>query len=195
MSFHASKIRTLLLSVLLVLVLLPLSAAGATNLDAAVGEDGFLYDDTWLYTGYTYGGVTFAVPSDSISYEVGDEYQAAGIILIIGDEDYLLQLRRFEPEAVTYEQFKEKIMAEPSADVRTEARGDGEIFCYRNTNPGPDSELFGIAMAGSDGALYKISIFTGAGEAYGADAPVWKIADIIAASAHYRDFSEWGVTP
>ncbi|MBR5960071.1 MAG: hypothetical protein IKZ98_03685 [Clostridia bacterium] len=193
--FTQPRIRfvTILLAALLTVTFLPVSAVCETNLDVTVGEDGFLTDDTWQYAGYTFGGITFAIPANSYQLEISQEYREAGIVLLIGNEDYMLQLRKFAPEVITYEQFKTAIQAEPSADVRTEERDGKEILIYRNTNPNAYGELFGIVMTGTDGNTYKISLFTGESEAYEEDAPVWKIAEIIAETTNYRDFSQWGI--
>ena len=193
--FTQTRIRfvTILLAALLTVTFLPVSAVCETNLDVTVGEDGFLTDDTWQYAGYTFGGITFAIPANSYQLEISQEYREAGIVLLIGNEDYMLQLRKFAPEVITYEQFKTAIQAEPSADVRTEERDGKEILIYRNTNANAYGELFGIAMTGTDGNTYKISLFTGESEAYEEDAPVWKIAEIIAETTNYRDFSQWGI--
>ena len=185
---------TILLTALLLLTFLPFIAVCETNLNVTTDENGFLNDDTWQYAGYIYGGITFAIPKDSYQLEISQEYKDAGIVLLIGNEDYMLQLRQFSPEVIAYEQFKAAIQAEPSADVRTEERDGKEIIIYRNTNPNGYGELFGIVMTGADGNTYKISLFTGESEAYGAEAPVWKIADIIAKTTKYMDFEALGIS-
>ncbi len=86
------------------------------------------------------------------------------------------------------------IGSEPSADIRIDERDGKEILIYRNTKPNVHGELFGITMTGMDGNTYKISLFTGESEACDADAPVWKIAEIIAETTNYRDFAEWGIS-
>ena len=98
-------------------------------------------------------------------------------------------------KGMTQEELAEVIHVSYQAVSKWENGGspDLEILTYRNTAPGPSSELYGIAMTGLDGKLYKISIFTGADEAFGEDAPVWEIAERIAASARHQDFSEWGL--
>ena len=193
--FTQTRIRfaMFLLLALLVLTIIPFSALCETNLDVTADEDGLLNDATWQYYGYTYGGITFAIPGNSYQYDLSQEYKDAGIVSLIGNEDYMLQLRKFAPDVMSYEQFKAYIQAEPTADVRTEERDGKEILIYRNTNANAYGELFGIAMTGTDGNTYKISLFTGESEAYEADAPVWKIAEIIAATTNYRDFSQWGI--
>lgn len=186
-----------LLSCLLLSAAAPCETAAetnqVTNLDIQAEPGGFLFDDTWMYTGYTYGGGTFAIPKESNSYELTDQFREAGIVLLIGNDDFCLQLRKFDPEVLSYEQFKEIIQAEPTAETRITERNGKEVFIYRNTDPNPYGELYGIAVTGLDGNTYKVSIFTGDSEAYGEDDPVWKIAEIIGQSFTIRDFSEWGI--
>ena len=150
-------------------------------------------NDGWQYAGYVYGGITFAIPGDYMDFGVSDADAARGCIMIGGNELFTLQLRCFDPAAIDYAYFKAIIQQEPSSDWSVRMDGDLEILTYRNTAPGPSSELYGIAMTGLDGKLYKISIFTGADEAFGEDAPVWEIAERIAESARHQDFSEWGL--
>ena len=150
-------------------------------------------NDGWQYAGYVYGGITFAIPGDYMDFGVSDADAARGCIMIGGNEKFTLQLRCFDPAAIDYAYFKAIIQQEPSSDWSVRTDGDLEILTYRNTAPGPSSELYGIAMTGLDGKLYKISIFTGADEAFGEDAPVWEIAERIAESARHQDFSEWGL--
>ena len=88
---------------------------------------------------------------------------------------------------------KEMIEQERTAEISTRMDGDSEILLYRNTKPSASSELYGIALTGLDGLFYKISIFTGADEAFGDDAPVWSIAEAIGQTVMHQDFSEWGV--
>ena len=179
---------------LLVVLMFQGCAAAETNLDVTFDENGFISDtESWYYCGYTYGGVTFAIPTDSYTYPVDEAQKEAGIILVTGHEDYTLQLRCFEPDVMTYKDLKQKMEKEITAEVTTEIRGGKEILFYRNKYPTEVSELYGIGLEGLDGKLYKISIFTGEKEEYGKDAVVWKIAEIIAKSAGSRDFSEWNI--
>ena len=190
---HA-RFMMFLMIVLPVLIFLPLSAVCETNLEVTADGNGFLNDETWQYYGYTYGGITFAIPANSYQLEVCQEYEEAGIVSLIGNEDYMLQVRKFPPEVMTYDQFKTYIQSEPSADIRIDERDGKEILIYRNTKPNVHGELFGITMTGMDGTTYKFSLFTGESEACDADAPVWKIAEIIAETTNYRDFAEWGIS-
>ena len=178
----------------LTVLMLQVCASAELNLDVTFDENGFISDvEDWYYFGYTYGGVTFVVPTDSYSYPLDDAQKEAGIILVTGNADYTLQLRSFEPEVMTYKDLKQQIKKEITAEVHTEEREGKEVLFYRNKYPTEVSELYGIGLEGLDGKLYKISIFTGEKEEYKKDAVVWKIADIIAKSARNRDFSQWGI--
>ena len=188
------KIFTAFMLVLTVLML-QVCASAELNLDVTFDENGFISDvEDWYYFGYTYGGVTFVVPTDSYSYPLDDAQKEAGIILVTGNADYTLQLRSFEPEVMTYKDLKQQMKKEITAEVHTEEREGKEVLFYRNKYPTEVSELYGIGLEGLDGKLYKISIFTGEKEEYKKDAVVWKIADIIAKSARNRDFSQRGIS-
>ena len=178
----------------LTVLMLQVCAPAELNLDVTIDENGFISDvEDWYYFGYTYGGVTFVVPTDSYSYPLDDAQKEAGIILVTGNADYTLQLRSFEPEVMTYKDLKQQMKKEITAEVHTEEREGKEVLFYRNKYPTEVSELYGIGLEGLDGKLYKISIFTGEKEEYKKDAVVWKIADIIAKSARNRDFSQWRI--
>ncbi len=107
--------------------------------------------------------------------------------------DFTIQMRVFQPEELSYDDFKAIIEQESTAEVSTRTDNDSEILLYRNTRPNAYSELYGIAITGLDGLLYKISIFTGVDEVFGADAPVWAISETVAQTVRHQDFSEWGI--
>ena len=151
--------------------------------------------DGWSYVGYLYGGVTFAVPADFVSFDLTPYEEASGIVLVGGNYDFTLQLRVFAPEAMTYDVFKQAILSEKTAETATRMYGETEILSYRNTRPSAYSELFGIVLTGLDGKMYKISIFTGDNERFGPDEPVWEIARTVEATTRLQDFSEWGIEP
>ena len=184
--------RSIMILLLVALLLFCIPAVADTNLEPEKLPGGWIVDESWTYVGYIYGGVSFAIPVESYAYDASP-YAQMGLLLLYGNDDYMLQLRVFEPETYTYEAFRERIMAEPTSVVRTREYEGTEILIYLNSKPDADSELVGVAMEGIDGKLYKISIFTGDSERFGADAPVWKIAEVIAESAYVRDFSEWGI--
>ena len=160
---------------------------------ALAESDPPLSTDGWGYIGYIYGGVALAVPPDYESYEIDETFAAYGCVLLGGNADFMLQMRVFQEDDLTYDDFKEMIEQERAAEISTRMDGDSEILLYRNTKPSASSELYGIALTGLDGLFYKISIFTGADEAFGDDAPVWSIAEAIGQTVMHQDFSEWGV--
>lgn len=181
---HTRKWLTLLLALLV--------GCGAMGAGA---EEGFLtVDQGWKYTGYTPGGVTFAIPLDFESYDTSLFDRMAGILILGGNADFTLQLRQFSPDTMTYAEFAARIQAEPTARWGTRMDGGSEILWYRNTAATANSELFGIALTGLDGMLYKISIFTGDGEDYSPDARVWALAETIAQTVRHQDFAEWSIT-
>ncbi len=161
----------------------------------ALAEDGNppLSEEDWLYIGYTYGGVTFAVPKDYSHWDISPSYAAQGYVLMGGNENFTLQMRVFQPDELCYDDFKAMINQESSAQVSTRIDDDSEILIYRNTEPNAYSELFGVALTGLDGLFYKISIFTGDDGAFEESAPVWEIAEVIGQTVRHQDFSEWGV--
>ena len=173
--------------IVLTLIALCLSCALAESPDPYVPEDG------WIYAGYIYGGVAFAVPGDYAAFDIPEDDAANGVVILGGNEDFTLQMRVFPPEVLDYGTFRAMIEAERTAEVSTRMDDGSEITVYRNTRPSAWSELYGIALTGLDGLLYKISIFTGVDEEYGEDAPVWEIARTIGQTARHQDFSEWGV--
>ena len=169
-------------------------ALSALFLSGACAEDWTaLTPEGWQYIGYTYGGVTFAVPPDYENFGVNEDYKAAGYVLIGGSRDFTLALRQFRPDQRDYASFKEIITGEKTADCRVRDDNGSEILTYRNTAPGKDSELYGIALTGLDGLFYKISIFSGADEDVSDTAPVWEIAENIGKTIRRQDFSEWGI--
>ena len=171
------------------------TAVAETNLNPAfMGEDPeMVVDETWVYAGWLEGGITWAIPRDSEQWELNDEDAARGVVYFVSDQDYSLQLRAYEPEAMTFGAFRDRMTAAGAADRATRTVGETEVFSYRNPAPSAYAELYGIAVTGLDGRLYKISIFTGDSERFDEDAPVWKIAEVIARSVRIQDFSEWGV--
>ncbi|MBR4081462.1 MAG: hypothetical protein IKK21_06735 [Clostridia bacterium] len=144
----------------------------------------------WMYAGYTYGGITFPVPADVVPYELSDQEQAMGIVLVCYNADFMLQLRRFTPNELSWEQYRDLMLGTSTAQVRYSG-DDQRVLCVTNTMPSPDSELVGIALNGLDGNLYKISIFTGFDGDCSPNAVVWDIAQIIADYTSQMDFADW----
>lgn len=178
--------KRLSILVLVLLVLCPLCAI-------AEGDVPLIAEDGWSYIGYSYGGITFAVPNDFVNYDLSASDTANGYILIGGNDEFVLQMRAFQPDELTYDEFKAMVEKTASAESSVRMDGDSEILTYRNTQPSASSELYGVAMTGLDGLFYKISIFTGTDEAYGEDAPVWKIAETVGQTAQHQDFSDWDI--
>ena len=177
------------LSMLLMLVLFMLCPLYAI----AESDAPLLAEDGWSYIGYSYGGITFAVPADFVNYDLSASDTVNGYILIGGNDEFVLQMRVFQADELTYDEFKTMVEKTPSAESSVRADGDSEILTYRNTQPSASNELYGIAMTGLDGLFYKISIFTGTDEAYGEDAPVWQIAETVGQTARRQDFSDWDI--
>ena len=169
------------------------AASAETNLNPTFTEEGpeMVVDETWIYAGWLEGGVTWAVPSDSMEWDLSDEDAALGVLFYVSDQDYSLQLRVFEPEQMTFGAFRDRMTEAGAADCATRVVGEAEVFTYRNPVPSAYAELYGIALTGLDGRLYKISIFTGDSGRFDGDAPVWKIAGVIARTVRIQDFSEW----
>ena len=92
---------------------------------------------------------------------------------------------------MTFGAFRDRMTEAGAADCATRAVEEAEVFTYRNPVPSAYAELYGIALTGLDGRLYKISIFTGDSGRFDGDAPVWKIAGVIARTVRIQDFSEW----
>lgn len=190
-----SPARFLIIALWIVLCLAPFHSLADTNLDAEIVEDGLITDESWEYVGYTYGGITFAIPRDSTPADLSAADRSRGIIFVIWNDDFTVQLRSFEPDVLTYDAFKTMISREETAEITARTVEGTEILRYRNTKPtGPDAELYGIITTGLDGKLYKISIFTGDSETFDTEAPVWKIAEIIYQTTRIQDFSEWGIS-
>ena len=147
----------------------------------------------WVNIGWIEGGISLAVPDDFEQSYILPEYAGMGIVILGGNADFTMQLRRFDPETLTYEQFLTMIEAQPGAEVSVRHDGETEIASYRNTTADADSELYGVILTGLDGCLYKVSVFTGDDGSYADEAPVWEIAQTLGESVHLVDFSSWGI--
>ena len=174
----------LLVAALLLLALLP---GALTEGELRPAPEG------WVNIGWIEGGISLAVPDDFEQSYILPEYADMGIVILGGDADFMLQLRRFAPETLNYAEFLAMVEAQPGAEVSVRMDGEVEIAEYRNTTPDSDSELYGVILTGLDGCLYKVSVFTGDDGAFADDAPVWTIAETLGASVHLVDFSGWGI--
>lgn len=146
--------------------------------------------EDWFFMGYTYGGITFPVPRNISFLELSSQQQAAGVVVICYNDDFMLQLRGFSPSEMTWDKFRQRMLGEPTAEVSLLGENQ-DILYVRNTAATATSELANIALKGLDGNLYKISIFTGSDEDASPDARAWEIAQTIAAYTSQMDFSEW----
>ncbi len=173
--------RKLLMLLLALLLCIP----AAAELPPSVTAEG------WRHVGYTPSGVTFLVPDDTQFIEPTAAEREAGILLVGWNADYTVQLRRFEPEDMTVKAFRAMLNFTPGAQVETREVNGVEVVCYRNGSPTGVSELYGIALTGTDGCMYKISIFTGVAEDCSDDALVWEIASAMADSVSIVDYSGW----
>lgn len=139
-------------------------------LSFAAAESGapVLLQDGRSWIGYTCGGATFAAPDGSVSHAVSRQDRACG-------------------------SFSRTIGQQEGAGLSARIDGDSEILICRSTQPSAQSGLYGIAMTGRDGLFCKTSVITDGSGAYGAGAPVRRIAETIGGSVCYQDFSEWGI--
>lgn len=170
-----------LFGVLAVWMMLLLSSACAEEWEPA--------PDGWTFVGYTYGGIEFALPDDSVMWELSEEEENAGVIFLAGNADFTVQLRQFTPDQLDYETFVDLIRQTESAEYEEAEVGGGPVFRYRNTKANENSELYGAALTGLDGNLYKISIFTGEDGDYSENAKVWQIAEELGQTVRSRDYS------
>ena len=144
---------------LLFVILLALPCALAET------QNPLLFSDGWSYVGYTYGGITFAVPNDYEFYQISAADAAQGYVLMVGDADFLLQLRVFQPNQMSYADFKAIIQQEPTAEISARVDGDSEILIYRNTQPSAINELYGVGMTVCPvqvgGKTFSVAVVTG----------------------------------
>lgn len=113
-----------MLLALVLFVLCPLCAIAASNAP-------LLAEDGWSYIGYSYGGITFAVPADFVNYDLSASDTASGYILIGGNDEFVLQMRAFQPDELTYDEFKTMVEKTASAESSVRMDGDSEILTYR----------------------------------------------------------------
>ena len=183
---------TMILAALLALPAMPAAADGSTGIGIGEDDEILLSRDGWSYVGHTHSGITFAIPSDSYQGELNESDMRQGMCLHLWNDDYTLVLKCFGHGTEDYEAFKKTILADETAETAVRDREGADIFIYRNTTPTAVTELYGIALIGLDGELYKISVFTGDSEKYGPEDPVWEIAETVGKTARLQDFSEWG---
>ena len=150
------------------------------------GAAAFSTED-WICVGWPEAGISYEVSGDYERFYLPEEYREQGILMLGGGDEYRVQLRSFQPEQKTYDQLREEILAETSARASTHMDGDIEVLVYRNTNASAESELYGAALTGADGLLYKVSVFAGDAHDCRPGSVVWKIARAVVESVRVND--------
>ena len=170
--------RFLMLLLALLLAVLP-----------AAAEEIEIQPEGYSYCGYMPGGITFLMPKDMVSYELYEEEKLAGILSYAESLNCSIQLRRFEPDVMTMQQFQQLVQKAPNTQWEVSEERGTPVLCYRNLAANDSTELVGVVITGTDGCMYKVSIFTGWDGNFAEDAPVWKIAQVVADSLRHEDFS------
>ena len=155
----------------------------------AVAEDIEVQPEGYTYCGYMPGGITFLIPENMVQCELYEWEKQAGVLLYAESETCSIQLRRFAPDAMTIFQFIQLVQQEPTVQWETSNERGTLVLHYRNQAPTATTELVGVAITGTDGCMYKVSVFTGWDETFAPDAPVWEIARVLAESLRHEDFS------
>lgn len=170
--------RFLMLLLALLLAVLP-----------AAAEEIEIQPEGYTYCGYMPGGITFLMPKDMVSYELYEEEKQAGILIYAESQNCSIQLRRFEPDEMTMPQFLQLVQQAPNTYWEVSEERGTPVLCYRNLAASDRTELVGVVITGTDGCMYKVSIFTGWDGNFAEDAPVWEIAQVVADSLRHEDFS------
>ena len=156
----------------------------------AWAEREYLVDENWTYVGNAEAGITFPVPKDYESVELGEAEKAAGYVLFGGDAYFMAQMQRYTPDVVTYEQFKDVMVNEGGVNGATRMDEDYEVFVFTHPDPVAGQELAGVITEGLDGSVYRLSIFAGPSGAAD-DTQAMQIAQVIGIYLVHMDFSEW----
>lgn len=170
--------RFLVLLMALMLTLLP-----------AAAEEIEIQPEGYRYCGYIPGGITFLLPNDMVSYELYEEEKLAGILIYAESQNCSIQLRRFEPDEMTLPQFLQLVQQARNTHWEVSEERGTPVLCYRNLAANDRTELVGVVITGTDGCMYKVSIFTGWDGNFAEDAPVWEISQMIANSLRHEDFT------
>ena len=170
--------RFLLILLAMVLIILP-----------AAAEDIEIQPEGYTYCGYMPGGITFLMPENMVSCELYEWEKQAGILVYAESQECSIQLRRFEPDVMTMPQFLQLVQMEKNIQWDVSLERGTPVLCYRNTAATANTELVGVVITGTDGCMYKVSIFTGWDGNYAEDAPAWEIAEVVSASLRHEDFS------
>lgn len=170
--------RYLMLLMALLIAVLPAAAV-----EIEIQPEGY------TYCGYMPGGITFLIPKDMVNCELYEEEKLAGILFYAESQSSSIQLRRFEPDQMTMPQFLQMVQQAPNTHWEVSEERGTPVLCYRNLAATAITELVGVVITGTDGCMYKVSIFSGWDENVAEDAPVWEIAQVVADSLRHEDFS------
>lgn len=139
------------------------------------------------------GGVAFAVPNDMMVWELNAAEMEAGVKIICSNADITAQLRAYEPDDITYDEFIQ-MLDENQYEITSVRNVEGtEITTYYNHVAETDMQLCGVILTGNDGLLYKISVFAGDNDEFGEDAPVWEMAETLFGTVHVIEDAGWDI--
>ena len=155
----------------------------------AAAEEIEIQPEGYTYCGYMPGGITFLMPENMVSYALYEAEKQAGILIYAESRNCSIQLRRFEPDQMTMPQFLQMVQQAPNTYWEVSEERGTPVLCYRNLAATASTELLGVVITGTDGCMYKVSIFSGWDENVAEDAPVWEIAQVVADSLRHEDFS------
>ncbi|MBQ4088938.1 MAG: hypothetical protein IJC56_03535 [Clostridia bacterium] len=152
-----------------------------------------LKPEGWTLISSKEGGVAFAVPNDMMVWDLNADEVEAGIIMICSNEDITVQLRAYEPDDITYDEFIQ-MLDENQYEITSVRNIEGtEITTYYNPVADTDMQLCGVILNGNDGRLYKISVFGGDNDEFGEDAPVWELAETLFGTVHVIEDAGWDI--
>jgi len=155
--------------------------------DAAAPE----IPDGWKNIWNEDSGIIFAVPADVVSWTLSEE--DPGILWRGSNLDITVQLRAYEPDDLTYEDFVAMLGEYEYAVTDVRNIDSTEITVYNNPESAANMQLCGAVLNGTDGRLYKLSVFSGDGDDFSEEAPVWQLADTLMQSVHVRKFFGWNI--
>lgn len=137
------------------------------------------------------GGILFAVPANVVSWELDGE--DADVLWRGSNQDITVQLRAYAAEELTYEEFV-GLLDEYEYAVTDVRSVDGtEITIYNNPEPAANMQLSGAVLNGTDGRLYKLSVFSGDSDDFAEDAAVWELSEMLMQTVQVRKFFGWNV--
>lgn len=147
--------------------------------------------DGWKNIWNEEGGIIFSVPGNVISWTLSDE--DAAILWRGSSQDITVQLRAYEADELTYEEFIAMLGEYEYAVTDVRSIDGTEITVYNNPEPAANMQLSGAVLNGVDGRLYKLSVFSGDSDDFSEDAAVWELADTVMQSVHVRRFFGWNI--